>query len=211
MINKFSANILKQVVGNDKALAAFQSVSMGAIPKTNSFNNEDHEGIEKSGSAGIIQNAQSMNDIGIFFQSHLEKIGRKMQRGQEKIIAKKNAGKSGIDAFIVEDSDESGDSFEEANEEARTLMGNNEDADPTKLIDLELVNLLRYCHELLQNKENEEYQDDVMMKSIQLGTKTKDKLLIFDMDETLIAAKFEGMIPAGFEPTFKFPFKGTEI
>ena len=54
MINKFSANILKQVVGNDKALAAFQSVSMGAIPKTNSFNNEDHEGIEKSGSAGII-------------------------------------------------------------------------------------------------------------------------------------------------------------
>ena len=67
MINKFSANILKQVVGNDKALAAFQSVSMGAIPKTNSFNNEDHEGIEKSGSAGIIQNAQSMNDIGIFF------------------------------------------------------------------------------------------------------------------------------------------------
>ena len=57
-----------------------------------------------------------------------------MQRGQEKIIAKKNAGKSGIDAFIVEDSDESGDSFEEANEEARTLMGNNEEADPSKLI-----------------------------------------------------------------------------
>lgn len=50
-----------------------------------------------------------------------------------------------------------------------------------------------------------------MMKSIQLGTKTKEKLLIFDMDETLIAAKFEGMIPTGFEPTFKFPFKGTEI
>ena len=31
------------------------------------------------------------------------------------------------------------------------------------------------------------------------------------MDETLIAAKFEGHIPSGFEPTFKFPFKGTEI
>ena len=66
MVNKFSANILKQVVGNDKALAAFQSVSMGAIPKTNSFNN-DENGIEKSGSAGIIQNAQSMNDIGVYF------------------------------------------------------------------------------------------------------------------------------------------------
>ena len=50
-----------------------------------------------------------------------------------------------------------------------------------------------------------------MMKSIQLGTKTKERTLIFDMDETLVAAKFEGHIPTGFEPTFKFPFKGTEI
>ena len=50
-----------------------------------------------------------------------------------------------------------------------------------------------------------------MLKSMQLGTKMKDKTLIFDMDETLIAAKFEGNIPAGFEPTFKFGFKGTEI
>lgn len=50
-----------------------------------------------------------------------------------------------------------------------------------------------------------------MLKSIQIGTKTKDKLLIFDMDETLVAAKFEGHIPTGFEPTFKFPFKDTEI
>ena len=49
------------------------------------------------------------------------------------------------------------------------------------------------------------------MKSLQLGSKTKDKLLIFDMDETLIAAKFAGNIPAGFETTFKFPFKDTEI
>jgi len=31
------------------------------------------------------------------------------------------------------------------------------------------------------------------------------------MDETLVAAKFEGHIPNGFEATFKFPFKGTEI
>lgn len=41
--------------------------------------------------------------------------------------------------------------------------------------------------------------------------KSKDRLLIFDMDETLIAAKFENHIPDGFEPTFKFAFKGTEI
>ena len=50
-----------------------------------------------------------------------------------------------------------------------------------------------------------------MLKSLQLGTKTKNKLLIFDMDETLIAAKFEGNIPEGFETTFKFAFKDTEI
>ena len=56
-----------------------------------------------------------------------------------------------------EDSDESGDSFEEANEEgSRNLMG-GADEDPSKLIDLELVNLLRYCHELQTHKEDEEY------------------------------------------------------
>jgi len=39
-------------------------------------------------------------------------------KGQDKINAKKNAGMSGIDAFIVEDEDDdSNDSFEEANEE----------------------------------------------------------------------------------------------
>jgi len=31
------------------------------------------------------------------------------------------------------------------------------DEDPSKLIDLELVNLLRYCHELLQHKEKDDY------------------------------------------------------
>ena len=109
----------------------------------------------------------------------------------------------------MEDSDESDDSFEVDEEGGSALIGGEED--PSKLIDLELVNLLRYCHELMQQKENEEYQDEVMLKSIQLGAKTKDRLLIFDMDETLIAAKFEGHIPDGFEHTFKFPFKGTEI
>ena len=31
------------------------------------------------------------------------------------------------------------------------------------------------------------------------------------MDETLVAAKFEGHIPDGFQPTFKFAFRSTEI
>ena len=87
----------------------------------------------------------------------------------------------------------------------------NTDEDPSKLIDLELVNLLRYCHELQAHKEEEEYQDEIMLKSMQLGTKTADRLIIFDMDETLVAAKFEGFIPTGFEPTFSFNFRDTEI
>lgn len=50
-----------------------------------------------------------------------------------------------------------------------------------------------------------------MLKSFQVGKEKKQKLLIFDMDETLVAAKFEGRIPKDFEPTFKFPFKDCEI
>lgn len=37
-----------------------------------------------------------------------------------------------------------------------------------------------------------------MMKSFELGQITKPKLLIFDMDETLVAAKFAGQVPANF-------------
>ena len=109
------------------------------------------------------------------------------------------------EAIIVEDSDDddSFDSFE--------LMDSANVIDPSKLIDSELVNLLRYCHELLAHKETEDYQDEMLLKSQSLGTKTKERLIIFDMDETLIAAKFEGHTPAGFEPIFNFPFKGAEI
>ena len=50
----------------------------------------------------------------------------------------------------------------------------------------------------------------MLEKSIELGKKTFDKLLIFDMDETLIAAKF-GEIPKAFEKTFSYDLCGTEI
>jgi len=49
------------------------------------------------------------------------------------------------------------------------------------------------------------------MKSTELGKKTKDKTLILDMDETMIAAKFEGKIPKKFVSNFIFDFKGTNI
>ena len=50
MVNNFSRNILKRVVGNERALSAFQSISMGAIPKASSF---DAAG-GKTNSAGVI-------------------------------------------------------------------------------------------------------------------------------------------------------------
>lgn len=50
-----------------------------------------------------------------------------------------------------------------------------------------------------------------MMKSIELGKKTKEKTLILDMDETLIAAKFDGKEPKGFKPDFSFDYSGTKI
>ena len=48
---------------------------------------------------------------------------------------------------------------------AKSMM-NSDASDPGKLIDLELVNLLRYCNDLQQHRENEEYQDDIMLKSL---------------------------------------------
>lgn len=90
-------------------------------------------------------------------------------------------------------------------------MANKTTDDPTKLIDLELINLLKFCKNLKEHKENEDYEDELMLKSFQLGKAQKSKTLIFDMDETLVAAKFEGRIPVGFEPTFKFAFKDCEI
>jgi|Transcript_40371 hypothetical protein len=78
MVNNFSRNILKRVVGNERALNAFQSISMAAIPKATSFGG----GVEgKTSSAGLIQKAQSLNEIGSFFQNRLEGIRDKIARG----------------------------------------------------------------------------------------------------------------------------------
>lgn len=84
--------------------------------------------------------------------------------------------------------------------------------DPSKLIDLELVNLLKFCNDLkIKHKQTEEYQEDLMMKSLELGKKHKNKTIILDMDETLIAAKFDGKEPKGFKASFTFPFQDTKI
>lgn len=109
-----------------------------------------------------------------------------------------------VDADSGSDSD---DIFKE--EGVGSMM--TESTDPSKLIDFELIKLLSYCLKLQEYKSNEEYEDELMLKAFTLGKATKPKTLIFDMDETLVAAKFEGRIPSGFEPTFKFMFKDCEI
>ena len=108
MVNNFSRNILKRVVGDERALAAFQSVTMGAIPKASSFNT-----VPKTASAGLFQKAWSLNEInGNLFPNRLR---NKIQKAYEKDNANKTAGKSGIEAFIVdENSNGTTDSFEEA-------------------------------------------------------------------------------------------------
>ena len=84
--------------------------------------------------------------------------------------------------------------------------------DPSKLIDLELIKLLKFCEELrVKHKDSDEYQDEIMMKSTTVGKKTKGKTLILDMDETLIASKFGGKEPKNFQSNFDFKFSGGEI
>jgi TFIIF-interacting CTD phosphatase-like protein len=84
--------------------------------------------------------------------------------------------------------------------------------DPSKLIDLELVNLLKFCKDLqTKHRDSEDYQEDLMMKTLELGKKTKEKTLLLDMDETLIAAKFDGKQPKNFKTDFSFDFSGAMI
>ena len=85
-----------------------------------------------------------------------------------------------------------------------------EDNSPQKLIDLELLNLLKYCGELFNayKNNNEDYQEEIMLKSIELGKKTKQKVLVLDMDETMVSARFKNKMPEGFETHFVVDFQG---
>ena len=64
---------------------------------------------------------------------------------------------------------------------------------------------------MVKYKDTDDHQEEVMMKSLELGKKTKEKTLIFDMDETLISAHFEGKEPKNFQSNFDFEFCGSKI
>ena len=113
-----------------------------------------------------------------------------------------NGDDSGGDSF----DDEFGDSKKEDD-----VLGGDKsmgaEADPSKLIDLELVNLIKFCNDLkLKYKDTDEHEDEIMSKGLEIGKKKKEKTLILDMDETLIAAKFEGKEPKNFQKTFSTNF-----
>lgn len=64
MQNNFSKNILRSVIGNERAANAFSSISMGNIPNSTSFGGSVDG---KTASAGLIKKAQSLNEIGNLF------------------------------------------------------------------------------------------------------------------------------------------------
>jgi hypothetical protein len=88
----------------------------------------------------------------------------------------------------------------------------DEGGDPSKLCDIQFMQLLKFCDDLKKNhKETDEVQDGIMMNQLELGKQDKLKTLIFDMDETLIAAKLAGREPEGFVTDFAYDFMGRKI
>lgn len=129
-------------------------------------------------------------------KQHTRKIGR----GKD---GAKGGQKTGISKYLSEDTgSEDEDEFDGDDDDGtfqhldKTIMN----TDKEQLIDVELVNLLRYCQELFNKhkKDNENYSEEIMLKSIELGKKTKQKLLILDMDETMVSARFKAKLPDGF-------------
>ena len=125
----------------------------------------------------------------------------------------KKTKKRGISQYLDDNNDSDGDSFDDEfgdDKKDDVLEGDksmNAEGDPSKLIDLELVNLIKFCNDLkLKYKDTDEHEDEIMSKGLEIGKKKKEKTLILDMDETLIAAKFEGKEPKNFQTTFSTKF-----
>ena len=141
--------------------------------------------------------------MGAKFRNQLEQL----QKNLKKKVEGPTKDQRGISMYFEDaDSVDSDDDFGEGTDKAqgKSMMA---EEDPSKLIDLELVNLLKFCNELKQKHQGtDEYQEEVMMKSLELGKKTKEKTLILDMDETMIAAKFGGKEPANFVSNYDFDF-----
>jgi predicted secreted acid phosphatase len=141
---------------------------------------------------------KSNDEIAAMLKSQLMCVAQKTTKKGPK--GAQGKGKTGISKYLSEEtSSEDEDEFDN-NDELNTLDKTIMNNDKEQLIDIELVNLLKYCQELFDKYKhnNESYSEEIMLKSIELGKKTKQKLLILDMDETMISAKFKSKLPEGF-------------
>ena len=148
---------------------------------------------------------KSTNDLDKIFKIQLANISKNL---------KKKTQKTGVSAYLDDnvDDDDDLDSYDDEDDDVFNKEGDKSmtgQKDPRKLIDLELVNLLKFCNNLkTKHKETDEYQDEIMDKALELGKQVKEKTLILDMDETMIAAKFDGKEPKNFKPSFSFDYSG---
>ena len=164
---------------------------------------------------GGLTKIKSDTDMDIMFKSKMFNL--------QRVQTKKLKEKKGIAKYLAEsDSDDSNDSLNDDDEGKDDLSGGQylgaksimqQEDHPSKLIDLELLNVLKFCGELqtAYKNDNEDYQEEIMLKSIELGKKNKQKLLVLDMDETMVSARFKNRLPAGFVTTFAIDFQGQPI
>ena len=152
-----------------------------------------------------MQRIKSDTQMDVLLKSKLESL--QLKEGKKK---KKEEAKKGIAKYLCEDSDSSNDSLNDDEDGDDDLAGGQylggksimkaEDNNPQKLIDMELLNLLKFCGDLFEKYKgnNEDYAEEIMLKSIELGKKTKQKVLVLDMDETMVSARFKNKMPEGF-------------
>lgn len=150
--------------------------------------------------------AQSMQ-----FGKSLSSQLNSLQKNLEKKMHKKNT----LADYLVETNSDDNDDYDDEDDDVFDKEKAGTDAkkeNTSKLIDLELVRLIKFCNDLQNNnKQKDEYQEDLMMKALEIGRKTKEKTLILDMDETMIATKFEGKDTANFKSDFEFTFLDKKI
>lgn len=75
------------------------------------------------------------------------------------------------------------------------------------------MNLLKFCRDLYHTYKlnNDDYQSELVDKSFELGKKTRQKVLVLDMDETMISAKFQHHAPHNFIASFDIDYHGQTI
>ena len=107
-----------------------------------------------------------------------------LQKAHTKVLKEKEKEKKGIAKYLVEDDDSDSNGSDNSDDGHDDLSGGQylgaksimqTEDHPSKLIDLELLNVLKFCQDLYQGykENNDDYQEEIMMKSIELGKKNK--------------------------------------